>query len=93
MAFISNLSYELAPTWTATVEASRSELRIGRLFWKSFEETPIDTLITYDIQTVLTKKYGNVSVSSGIRYFRKFDFLQSASVQIDIDDNGSCVQT
>jgi hypothetical protein len=89
MAFISNVSYELAPTWTATVEASRSELRIGRLFWKTFEETPIDTLITYDVQTLLTKRYGNISVSSGIRYFRKFDFLQSASVQIEIDDNGS----
>jgi hypothetical protein len=89
MAFISNVSYELAPTWTVNIEASRSELRIGRLFWKTFEETPIDTLITYDVQTVLTKRYGNVSVSSGIRYFRKFDFLQSASVQIEIDDNGS----
>lgn len=89
MAFISNVSYELAPTWTATFEASRSELRIGRLFWKTFEETPIDTLITYDVQTLLTKRYGNIFVSSGVRYFRKFDFLQSASVQIEIEDNGS----
>lgn len=89
MALMSAFSYELAPEWTISLEASRSELRIGRLFWKTFEETPIDTLITYDAQTLLTKRYGNVSVSSGIRYFRQFDFLQSASVQIEIEEDGS----
>lgn len=89
MAFLSDFSYQFTPEWSLDIEASRSELRIGRLYWSTFEETPIDTLITYDIKATISKSYGQVIVTSGIRYFRKFDFLQHGSVQIETTRNGA----
>jgi hypothetical protein len=92
MAFITNTSWEFSDGWSLDTDASRSELRIGRLFWKTFQETPIDTLITYDIQTVITRRFGDIHVSSGIRYFRKIDFLQRATVQLELEDNGEIIR-
>lgn len=89
MAFFTNTSYEFAPDWTIRVEASRSELRIGKLYWETFQETPIDTLVTYDIQPTLQKRYGQITVATGIRYFRKLDFLQRATAQIEVMQNGA----
>jgi hypothetical protein len=89
LAMLTNISWTFAPDWNLETEASRSELRIGRLYWETFQETPTDTLITWDTQIVISKRMGNVVVSSGMRYFRKFDFLQRASIQIDVEENGS----
>lgn len=91
MAFISGISYDFLPEWTFHADASRSELRIGRLFWKTFQETPIDTLITYDIEIRLARSVGNIYLSSGIRYFYKFDYLQRAVVQPRITENGTTI--
>lgn len=92
MAFITNTSWEFSDGWSLDTDASRSELRIGRLFWETFQETPIDTLITYDIQTLVTRRFGDIHVSSGIRYFRKIDFLQRATVQLELEDNGEIIR-
>jgi hypothetical protein len=89
LAMSSNISWTFAPDWNLQTETSRSELRIGRLFWETFQETPTDTLITWDTQVVVSKRIGNIVVSSGMRYFRKFDFLQRASIQIEVEENGS----
>ena len=89
MAGSTTISWTFAPEWNIETNASRSELRIGRLFWETFQETPIDTIITWDVQTMLSKRFGDIIVSSGVRYFRKFDFLQQASIQIEVDENGS----
>lgn len=89
LSFLSELEYEFAPDWSFQMDASRSELRIGKLYWETFQETPIDTLVTYDFQGVVVKKFGEFSISTGIRYFRKFDFLQRATVQLETEQNGS----
>jgi hypothetical protein len=92
MAMFSAIDYQFAPNWTFRADASRSELRIGKLYWKTFQETPIDTLISYDLQGVLSRQFGNLTLSSGVRYFRKLDFLQTATVQIETEDNGARVR-
>jgi hypothetical protein len=74
------------PEWYVESEASRSELRIGRLHWGSFTETPIDTLVTYEIETTLSKRVGSMKISSGFRAFRKVDFLPQAITTIVISD-------
>jgi hypothetical protein len=89
LAMLNNISWTFAPDWNLETEVSRSELRIGRLYWETFQETPTDTLITWDTKVVISRRMGNVVVSSGVRYFRKFDFLQRASIQIDVEENGS----
>lgn len=89
LAMMSTVSWTFAPDWNLEVEASRSELRIGRLFWNTFEETPIDTLVTWDVRPMLSKRTGQAVISSGIRYFQKIDFLPQASIQIEVPgENG-----
>lgn len=92
LALFSAIDYDFAPEWTLSFDASRSELRIGKLFWETFQETPIDTLVSYDFQGSISKQFGNLTVSTGLRYFRKLDFLQSATVQIEAEQNGSMVR-
>lgn len=89
--FIANnsTSWTFAPGWNIQTDLSRSELRIGKLFWNTFQETPIDTIITWDVRTMLSRQYGNIIVSTGIRYFHKFDFLQQASLSVDVQENGA----
>jgi len=92
LALFSAIDYDFAPEWTFSFDASRSELRIGKLYWETFQETPIDTLVAYDFQGSISKKFGTLTVSTGLRYFRKLDFLQSATVQIETEHNGSMVR-
>jgi hypothetical protein len=92
LALFSAIDYDVAPDWTISVDVSRSELRIGKLYWKTFQETPIDTLIAYDFQGIISKQFGTLTISSGLRYFRKLDFLQSATVQLETVQNGNMVR-
>ncbi|MCH8524221.1 MAG: hypothetical protein LAT52_06705 [Balneolales bacterium] len=82
-------SWTFAPGWNVQAEFSRSELRIGKLFWETFQETPIDTIITWDVRTMVSRQYGDIVISSGVRYFHKFDFLQQASLAVDVEENGT----
>lgn len=92
LALFSAIDYDFAPEWTFSFDVSRSELRIGKLFWETFQETPIDTLVSYDFQGSISKQFGTLTISTGLRYFRKLDFLQSATVQIEAEQNGSMVR-
>ncbi len=92
LALFSAIDYDVAPDWTISVDVSRSELRIGKLYWKTFQETPIDTLIAYDFQGIISKQFGTLTISSGLRYFRKLDFLQSATVQLETVQNENMVR-
>lgn len=82
----SRVEYEFIPEWFVEAEAARSELRIGRLQWGSFTETPIDTLVTYELEALLSKKVGSMKLSSGVRAFRKVDFMPQAITTITIQD-------
>lgn len=84
-----NISWTFAPGWNFQTDLSRSELRIGRLIWNTFQETPIDTIITWDVYAAVSRHFGDVIVTTGVRYFHKFDFLQQASQSVDVLENGS----
>jgi len=92
--FIANsaMSWTFAPNWNLQAEVSRSELRIGRLFWDTFQETPIDTITTWDFSGMFSRRYDDVVISTGLRYFHKTDFLQRASLAVEIPDNGSVIR-
>jgi hypothetical protein len=89
LLFITRSNWDFIPGWSLETEVTRSELRIGRLIWKTFQETPIDTLVTWDATGMLTRRYGQISISTGIRYFYKTDFTPRGTVQIEIPENGS----
>jgi hypothetical protein len=82
----SRVEYEFMPNWFVEIEGARSELRIGRLQWNTFTETPIDTLISYESEITLSKKVGQLKLSTGIRSFRKIDFLPQATTSIIVTD-------
>lgn len=84
--FRTRIEYQFIPQWFVEAEASRSELRIGRLKWGSFTETPIDTLITYEMEVTLSKRVGSTKISTGFRAFRKVDFMPQAVTTIVIID-------
>ncbi len=84
--FRTRVEYQFMPEWYIESEASRSELRIGRLQWGTFTETPIDTLVTYEMEATLSKKVGDMKISSGFRAFRKVDFMPQAITTIVITD-------
>lgn len=73
----------LSPQWSINVEASRSELRVGRLLWESFSEIPTDTLITYDMRAGISLQRGPLLTRVGLRYFIKTDFLPAATLTAD----------
>ncbi|MEX0685850.1 MAG: hypothetical protein WD267_13060 [Balneolales bacterium] len=66
--------------WAIEIEGSRNELRIGRLFWDTFQEMPIDTLITYDGRLMFVRNYDHLRVAVGGRYFLRFDQLLQTSL-------------
>ncbi len=80
----------LAPQWWLSLSGSRNELRIGRLDWQNFTETPTDTLITYDTRAMISHQKGSLLMSVGMRYFVKLDFLPQATITAtQIQDDGT----
>jgi hypothetical protein len=84
--FRTRVEYQFLPQWFIETEGSRSELRIGRLQWGAFTETPIDTLVTYEMETTISKRIGNTKIATGFRAFRKVDFMPQAITTIVITD-------
>ncbi|MFW6348043.1 MAG: hypothetical protein ACOC2C_05475, partial [Cyclonatronaceae bacterium] len=74
------LEAQLSTDWSLRLSASRSELRVGRLLWESFQEIPTDTLITYDTRAGITFEAGALRTTVGLRYFLKLDFLPAATI-------------
>lgn len=79
--------------WRVDPRVSRSELRIGRLDWKNFSETPLDTLITWDSQLMLTRLFEGGLVSLGFRYFQKTDFQPISELRIELTQPDGSTQT
>lgn len=80
-----DVDYRFIPNWHIGFQGSRSELRIGKLFWKEFRELPIDTLITYDGKVEIRKVSGFGEIAVGMRYFHKTDFLIRATQTIPME--------
>lgn len=87
--YSTNANIQINPNWSVSLQGSRHELRIGQLYWKQFQEVPLDTLITYESQARLTHNFHGMTVSAGVRFFLKYDHLQAAKIQISVPENGS----
>jgi len=89
-AFRVDAAYALTDGWRLAMNGARSELRIGRLFWDSFQETPTDTLITYDMEAMVYRETGPHRIGVGARMFLRRDFLPQASITAEVtDENGT----
>ena len=83
-------AYTITDGWQLAVNGARSELRIGRLFWDTFQETPTDTLITYDMEAMVYRESGPHRIGLGARMFLRRDFLPQASITAEVtDENGT----
>ncbi len=85
-AFRSDASIDISEGWQLDLSGARSELRIGRLFWDSFQETPTDTLITYDMEAMVYRQSGPHRIGVGGRLFLRRDFLPLASITAEVTD-------
>ncbi|MEX2395574.1 MAG: hypothetical protein WD491_01050, partial [Balneolales bacterium] len=86
--FQTEINYNINNDWSFEFQGSRSELRIGRLFWDTFQEIPIDTLITYDTRLMLVRHYDNIRVAAGGRYFLRLDQLLQTTLSTTITGDG-----
>jgi len=86
--FTTTADITLSPGWNLTLQGSRNELRIGRLYWKQFGEVPLDTLITYGSRFQLSHNINGIEISAGMRALLKYDHLQAAKIQITVPGNG-----
>ncbi len=85
-AFRTDAAIDVADGWQLALSGARSELRIGRLFWDTFQETPTDTLITYDSEAMVYHQTGPHRIGLGARLFLRRDFLPQASITADVTD-------
>ncbi|MDG5767885.1 hypothetical protein QA596_10440 [Balneolales bacterium ANBcel1] len=74
----------LTDGWRVEMNGSRSELRVGRLFWDTFEEMPTDTLITYDSNLMIVRETGRHRIGVGGRFFMRRDYLPQATLTTEI---------
>ncbi|MBP3191327.1 hypothetical protein [Natronogracilivirga saccharolytica] len=81
-----NIEFMLTDSWSLELGGSRNELRIGRLYWDSFEETPTDTLITYNAEAMAVMQTGNHRIGLGGRIFYRRDYLPQAAITAEIPD-------
>ncbi len=88
-AFRTDAAFFLSDNWQIELNGARSELRIGRLFWDTFQETPTDTLITYDMEAMFYRQSGQHRIGLGGRLFLRRDFLPLATITAEVvDENG-----
>lgn len=74
----------LADNWQIQLSGARSELRIGRLYWDTFQETPTDTLITYNLEAMVYWRTGDHRIGLGGRMFLRRDYLPQASLTAQV---------
>ncbi len=82
--FRTQVDWDIGTDWNISAEASRSELRIGRLFWDSFTEIPTDTLTTYNFDLMISREIGRAEIAAGGRYFIKLDYLPQTTLTTTI---------
>ena len=90
--FQTDIRWDMTSDWRIDAEASRSELRIGRLHWDSFTETPTDTLTTYNFEVMITRNIGDAQISAGGRFFIKVDYLPQTTLTTEITDEDGVTQ-
>lgn len=83
-AIQSEIDINIANDWLLEVSGSRSELRIGRLHWDSFQETPTDTLITYDVETMIVWQTRRHRIGVGGRFYMRRDYLPQATITTEM---------
>jgi hypothetical protein len=87
----SDLTWKMDRDYAVTLSAARNELRIGRLFWKTFKETPLDTLVSWDVSAGVTRYFAKGWATFGLRWFSKWDFMPMAVNQLQLPDGQSPV--
>jgi hypothetical protein len=85
-AFRTDAAIDIADGWQLALSGARSELRIGRLFWGTFQETPTDTLVTYDTEAMVYYETGPHRIGLGARLFLRRDYLPQASITAEVTD-------
>ena len=70
-----NLQYKIHPKITLLADFIRRENRLGLFDWEKFRESPIDTVVIYDItlrsKYQITKSHYTFGITAGYRYFRQ----------------------
>lgn len=84
-----DITWRFTGNWMVHTSIQRNELRIGRLYWRAFKETPLDTLVTWDIALAVTRQFRSGWVSAGFRGFSKRDFMPIAVNRLDLPDSTS----
>ncbi len=80
----SDVDLDISDDWVLEMSGSRNELRIGRLYWDSFQETPTDTLITYNVETMIVRQVGRHRIGVGGRLFMRRDYLPQTTVTTEM---------
>ncbi|MEX0680075.1 MAG: hypothetical protein WD097_01720 [Balneolales bacterium] len=80
----SNVDIVLAQNWQLEINGSRSELRIGRLYWNTFQETPTDTLITYNTELMIVHQTAQHRIGIGGRYYLRRDYLPQTTLRTEV---------
>lgn len=80
----SDVDLMLSDDWLLEINGARSELRIGRLFWDTFQETPTDTLTTYNLEAMIVKQTGQHRIGVGGRFFMRRDYLPRAIITTQV---------
>ncbi|MGB3616699.1 MAG: hypothetical protein WBA12_01150 [Catalinimonas sp.] len=64
------LNYELDRRHTAVLEFVRRETRLGRLDWRTFRETPLDTALVYDVTLAGRRRFqrGESAITTQVGY-------------------------
>lgn len=86
-----DLEHLVAPQLRLLIDASRSDLQLGRLLWDQFAEIPFDTLRTTS-GWVRLRSEGRVTAEVGVRAFIRSDFDRAATATYTpIDETGAVV--
>ncbi len=91
----SDIDVTISENWRLETGGSRSELRIGRLYWDTFQETPTDTLVTYNVEAMIVHQTGRHRIGLGGRFFMRRDYLPQAIIttEIEIDEGRQTFQS
>lgn len=73
-------------SWNIELSGSRSELRMGRLYWSTFQETPTDTLVTYQLDMMFGRESQRHRIAFGGRFYLRRDYLPQTTLTTEIPD-------
>lgn len=71
------IAYDFSPQYSLLADVLRRENRLSVLDWKKFSESPLDTVVTYDVSARFQRKFLNIKrkqegrIQIGYRLFRQ----------------------